>query len=141
MGAFSDASPADVAARFNDSLERCSALPSFLAAFYERFVSASPEVAAHFSGTDLRRQASMLRASLYLAVYASFGRDEWTHHLERIAELHSRRKLDIEPRLYELWLECLLETVAEYDPEFGPEVADAWRTTLEPGIEFMKERY
>ena len=131
----------DDAARFNDSLERCTATPAFLDDFYRRFLASSDEVARKFEGVDLQHQARMLRVSLYLAMYASWGRDEFNYHLDRIAERHSRRDLDVAPHLYDLWLDCLVEAVAEHDPRFAPDVAEAWRAVLAPGIAHMKERY
>lgn len=51
------------------------------------------------------------------------------------------RKLDIHPELYDLWLECLIETVAEFDDGFRDEVELAWRLVLSPGIVYMKFKY
>ena len=58
-----------------------------------------------------------------------------------LAERHSRRDLDIRPELYDLWIDCLVETARAHDPEFGPEVESAWRETLTVGANYMRERY
>ena len=125
---------------FNDSLERCSRSPEFLQRFYVRFLASSDVVAGKFEHTDLRKQARMLRTSLYVMMLAS-GEIERIAHLERIARLHSRAGLDIKPELYDLWLDRLVQTVAEFDSKFHPEIETAWRRVLQPGIEFMKSRY
>lgn len=125
---------------FNDSLERCSCRPDFLRRFYSLFLASSDTVARKFEHTDLRKQARMLRTSLYIMMLAS-GESERVVHLERLARLHGRAKLDIGPDLYDLWLDRLVQAVGEFDPMFDPEIEAAWRRLLQPGIEFMKSRY
>jgi hemoglobin-like flavoprotein len=125
----------------NDSLERCMRAPEFLDRFYELYLSSSPEVAAKFQGTDFKKQKTALKASLYIMLMANERQAEWTAHLERLARRHSRKELDIRPELYDLWLECLLQTVREFDPRFNAKTETAWRNRLRPGIEFMKSRY
>ena len=125
---------------FNDSIERCSGKPEFLPRFYALFLASSGEVARKFEHTDMRKQARLLKTSLYILMMAS-DQSERVAHLERLAKRHSRAGLDIKPELYDLWLDRLLQTVAEFDPLFSPETATAWRHVLQPGIEFMKARY
>ena len=125
---------------FNDSLERCSCRPDFLRRFYTLFLTSSATVAKKFEHTDLRKQARMLKESLYIMMAASGG-SERTVHLEELAKLHSRAGADIKPELYDLWLDRLVQAVKEFDPMFNPETETAWRRVLQPGIEFMKSRY
>jgi hemoglobin-like flavoprotein len=126
---------------FNDSLERCTSTRRFLDRFYERFISASPEVAAKFANTDLRVQKASLKVSLYMIMASIQRKPEGTVHLERIAARHSRAALDIGPHLYDLWLECLIQAVGECDPVFCDETEQAWRRVMGVGIEFLKSRY
>ncbi len=135
---------------FNNSYERVSDWQSsaavsarsneFFFRFYEIFTAKSPEVAAAFRNTDMTRQVRMLRQSIVYLVnfYATHNADDF---LRRIARRHARSDLDIAPYLYDLWLEALLEAVAEFDPRFSDETAEAWRMVLRPGIEFMKSWY
>jgi len=125
---------------FNDSIERCSRNPEFLRRFYALFLASSDAVAKKFEQTDLRKQARMLKTSLYTMMLAS-SESERVAHLERLAQLHSRAGLDIKPELYDLWLDKLVQTVSECDPLFDTGTGTAWRRVLQPGIEFMKSRY
>ena len=125
---------------FNDSIERCSGRPEFLRRFYSLFVASSEEVARKFESTDMRKQARLLKTSLYTMMIAS-GESERDVHLERLARRHSRAELDVRPGLYDLWLERLLQAVGEFDPLFDSETETAWRNVLQPGIDFMKSRY
>jgi hemoglobin-like flavoprotein len=125
---------------FNDSIERCSSKSDFLRRFYTLFLASSDAVAKKFERTDLRKQARMLKTSLYIMMLAS-DESERIAHLERIAKRHSRAELDIRPELYDLWLDRLLQAVKEYDAMFDAETEAAWRRVLQPGIEFMQSRY
>jgi len=128
---------------FGASLKRCLAVPGFMDRFYERFVASSDEVRDKFRNTDLARQTRMVADSLYVLAVAAEGEDNSPARLSLpgLAARHSRRDLDIRPGLYDVWLECLLETARRQDPEFTPEVAAAWRATLAWGIEYMRSRY
>ena len=125
---------------FNDSIERCSSRPEFLSRFYTLFVSSSETVARKFEHTDLKKQARMLKISLYIMMLTS-GESEHSAQLERLAKRHSRSELDINPELYDLWLEKLLQAVKEADPKFTGSTEAAWRRLLQPGIDYMKARY
>lgn len=125
---------------FRGSLNRCLAQGPFMRRFYDRFLGSSEEVRGKFEGVDMERQFQMVTDSLYvLAVLVEDGKSP--EALGNIAERHSSRGADVGPALYDLWLVALLETVAEHDPEYGPEVEGAWRHTLSEGIEYMRSRY
>ena len=126
---------------FNDSLQRCTSKPGFLERFYEIFTSSSEEVAEKFKRTNFQKQAILLKASLYLMLLAAWKKPEGHAHLERIARLHGKNELDIRPEFYDLWLDCLLRTVKEYDRRFNARTKRAWYNTMQSGIKFMKSRY
>lgn len=106
----------------------------FFETFYRRFL-ADREVAARFRGTDMRRQAAMLRKSFFhlAGFYVTHAPSSELH---RMAAVHDRLGLD--PRLYDRWLDCLVETVAQHDPECDEATELAWRLALTPGITYMK---
>ena len=129
---------------FDESYKRIVTAPvtdkDFFALFYQKFIVSSPEVAALLANTDITKQARMLKKSFYslLVFYASNAADDY---LEVIARTHSRAKMAIPPYLYDLWLEVLIETVKECDPDFCPDVELAWRLVLAGGITYMKFKY
>jgi hemoglobin-like flavoprotein len=128
-------------ALFNDSLERCAASADFLDDFYRTFMASSPEVAAKFQRTDFKKQKVMLKTSFYMMMLAALGKPEGQAHLERIAQVHSGKDRDIRPGLYDLWLDCLIETARKFDRGFDEGTESAWRAMMKPGIAFMKARY
>lgn len=128
---------------FMASFKRCLAKPDFLLNFYGIFMASSDEVREKFKNTDFKRQTRILAESLWaMAVVAQGekGSPAWGD-LPRLAERHSHRDLDIPARLYDGWLDSLIEAARRHDPQFAPEVEDAWRKTLAVGIEYMRSRY
>ena len=58
--------------------------------------------------------------------------------MENLALLDGRDRLDIPKEFYDIWLESLIQTVAERDPEFDVKVDTTWRVVMAPGIEYKK---
>jgi hemoglobin-like flavoprotein len=128
---------------FLSSFGRCRAAAGFLESFYERFFASSEEIREKFKHTDMKRQVRMLEDSLFVIAVAIQGEEGSVARgdLPRIAARHSRQDLDIPSRLYDFWLECLIETVRTKDPQFSPAVEAAWRETMAFGIDYMRARY
>ena len=132
-----------VAEIFLASLRRCLAVPAFLDAFYERFMGSSEEIREKFRGTDMKRQVAVLADTLYVVANAVQGEEDSIARgsLPALAVKHSRHGLDIRPGLYDVWIECLVETARAHDPQFGPEVERAWRETLAFGADYLRQRH
>ncbi len=126
---------------FSKSLERCLAKEDFFDSFYQRFINSSDDAKAMFANTDMQNQKKMLQNSLYMMIAAPSGLEKASTHIEHIAKSHSRAGYGVKPELYDLWLDCLLETAKEYDKEYEPVVESAWKQTLEAGIKLMKSGY
>jgi hemoglobin-like flavoprotein len=123
----------------DQSLQRCFCAGSrFIDGFYERFLESSPTVREKFARTDFGRQKRHLRASLWMMLMAA--EDEVGgpgRYLPALARRHGRRGLDIGAELYDLWLDSLLASVAECDPDFTPQIRDAWEQVMMVGIHYM----
>lgn len=127
---------------FDESLRRCNAIPGFLDRFYEKFLASSPKVQKKFSNTDFNRQKRALRASLYLMPLAAENEKEGPkRYLRDLAARHSKRQLNIGAEYYDLWLDSLLATVRECDPEFDPTVEEAWESVMMVGIRYLLSHY
>src|SRR5215468_3350694 len=88
---------------FQESLKRCLVTPDFLHDFYEMFMASADEVRQKFRKTDFPRQTRVVADTLFLMAVAAGSRDHavaW-RELDRLAETHSRRGLDISPRHYD----------------------------------------
>ncbi len=121
------------------SYTRCTKSPDFLHRFYEHLLASDPAVPPMFASTELDRQAKLLKHALGLLL--SYGRKSDDLLLARLAAKHSRKGIDVPPPMYSLFMDSLITTVREFDPECDAEVEDAWREALRPGIEFMQSKY
>lgn len=129
----------EILIRFRTSLERCLSRADFLESFYARFLGASDEVREMFSKTDFSKQRRVLRGSLFLMSRAAMGLDDGRQHLSQVAKTHGKKGLNIRGELYDLWLECLIETAREYEPDFDAELEAAWREVLSLAVSIVRD--
>ncbi len=128
---------------FRKSFGRVISLDPFGNVFFKRFYQrlfVSPEVREKFRNVDMSKQYIALERSLLLLV-EFFVDKKPGKALEKIAVRHTKSGLDIPPRMYDLWLEAMLETVREMDPDQNDEVLRAWKTVLSGGIKYMTDVY
>lgn len=126
------------------SFDRCTTMPDFLSGFYRRFFEVCPEAKPLFAKTDFVRQVTLLRNAIGLLLIAPFFANEGATGptlLAKVAERHDRRHLNIEPRFYPPFVESLLRTIKETDPEFSPEIESAWRMAIVKGVAYMQSHY
>ena len=107
----------------------------FFDVFYATFISKSAEIEAVFANTDLHRQKDMLEQSLLAMINFSSRRNS-NSELETLAAIHRNR--GVKNELFDLWLDCIVETLESIDAEFVYSEGLAWRVMLSPGIAFMK---
>lgn len=133
----------DYLAKFEESLARIhepERAKSFYERFYERFIASDPRIAEMFKDTDMAHQIDMLRASLSeLKEFSTSLKSN--NYIVTLARIHGIRGRDVHPESYDAWLDSLVSTVADVDPECDLQTELAWRLVLAPGIEFMKFYY
>jgi hemoglobin-like flavoprotein len=120
---------------FGDQVGISEAGDAFFVRFYELFLASSPQVRELFAHTDMTRQVTMLRRSLFELVtfYVSGIVSE---PLRAIAQVHQH--LQLNPDMYDDWLDALVATAREFDRECDELTEYAWRLALMPGITYMK---
>lgn len=123
------------------SFVRCEITGDIGERFYTLFLNASPEIARHFEQTDFAKQRKLLRGSVYTMVTRDPRDEKARETLQRIGETHGRTKLDVPPRLYDVWLDCLCETVKGMDPEWTAELEQQWRIRMRAGIQVITAAY
>lgn len=124
---------------FKDSLKRCVSDSKFLDRFYVHFLSSSDEVKEKFKNTNMANQKIILKASLYIMETAAGG--TIAQGLKNLADSHDRNNLDIKPEFYEFWLNSMVSAVKDIDPQFSPDIEQAWRATMRPGMDYMQSKY
>lgn len=126
---------------FLDSLDRCARSEQFINAFYRRFLATSDEVRLKFRYTDFNKQHEMLLRSLRLSAGATAGDTHALAELTERARTHDRWHHNIQPHLYEHWLEALIATAREFDPQWTPHIEASWRRELNFVIAHMMRHY
>jgi hemoglobin-like flavoprotein len=124
-----------------DSYLRCQASGKFFDTFYRVFFAKSPEIAARFVHTDMARQKRMVEASLLLVLRLNTDGDLARQGVDEMAESHAAPRLDVKPEFYAMWMDALCESVREHDPQYTPDLEQAWREATRPAIDLMISRY
>ena len=104
------------------------------------FVS-SDEIKNKFRFTDFDKQNAMLSRSLELAAGATSGDPESLREISARAETHDRYHLNVEPRLYDIWLETIIETARDYDANWSEVVEASRRSILGHVVQHMVRKY
>jgi hemoglobin-like flavoprotein len=126
----------------DDSLHRCAANPAFLDMFYERFLNSSPRVKEKFANTDFVHQKRALMASFHLLLLAAEDEKHGPErYLKDIAARHGKAELDVGAQDYDLWLDSLLETIRECDPQCDAAIERAWESVLGVGIGYLLNHF
>lgn len=117
---------------FNDCLED----PAFIDHFYDGFIHAAPEIEAMFAGVDMDRQRRALRLSLYVAAsYTLHPTAYITKYLHELGKHH--QSIGARSAHYDLWLDCLITSVAAFDDHFSETTEAAWRAVMKRVIEVV----
>ena len=127
--------------RFLESLDRCKASESFLACFYDRLLDADPEIRLRFRFTNMERQQAMLEGALRVCSSAVAGEPDGLAQLRELGRTHDRDHHDISPEWYPVWINSIVATAAEYDPEWSEEIESIWRSILQHVTHRMASQY
>src|SRR5690554_1061651 len=121
------------------SYGRCCRKDEFFVDFYDFFMASSEAIRARFANTDMPAQRHLLRNGVMQIILVARGMSD--RKLRDLGESHSRKRMDIKPEWYALWEEALLKTVRAHDSEWTPELQQAWREVLKPGIDLIRGAY
>ena len=104
---------------------------------YDLFVASHPDIQALFNASDPEEHKKTLRhMHTVLLMFGSGDRYAETA-LVRTARKHGPTGMDVHRDLYEMWAASLIEAVRECDPEFDPEVEEAWQDVVQNGVQFF----
>ena len=123
------------------SLGRCLHHGDVFGTFYERFLESDPEIPEQFANTDWEEQKALLRHGINKVIGFYEGSFAGQNALERIRYTHGRDRMNIPPRLYEFWIESMIEAVKRFDPQVDSVLEDQWREVLRYGTDFVKAGY
>ena len=128
-------------AEVKESYSRCCVNPRFFDLFYENFLRSHPTIAPMFAKTDMTKQKSLLRQGVSMMFMHLGGNSVGTTGIDRIAESHSKKKLNIDPNLYDYWINSLVKSVKECDPKITPTLEVEWKKVLRSGVDRIVAQY
>jgi hemoglobin-like flavoprotein len=117
-----------------DSYYRCCAHGPFADLFYANFI-AKPGVSDAFTAVQMDRQADVLEHALNTIFTSGLDSEAGREMFGRIARKHARIDLS---KLYDVFVETIVDTVRQQDSECTPQVEQAWRQMLGEFIERLK---
>jgi hypothetical protein len=122
---------------FHASLDRASACPEgdFLGVFYDGFMASSSGVASLFERTDMERLKRKLKSSLHMMTMLADDAPGVEFYVEYLGRVHNRYQITED--MYHAWLDALIVSVRQCDPEFTPGLEQVWRRVLGRGIAIM----
>lgn len=126
-------------ADFRASYNRCMQQHDFIDQFHHAFVSTSIDAQRMFAYLDIERQKKMLSYAIYLLTLCIENDPSATECLEVLGNSHNKQ--EINPELYDHWVESLISAVSKCDSSFNQELEHIWRDVMNNGIKIMKNRY
>lgn len=125
---------------FGDQIKLDDRGNRFFERFYQLFLNSHEDVANAFKHTNMLKQQSMLKKSLLYSLNFMANSESYDV-MHKVAISHNRKNYDIKPFLYDLWIDCLVNTVKEFDPNYSDDVELAWRLAFSQCITYMKFMY
>ena len=106
--------------------------------FYERFFGRRPDLKALFENISMAEQTAALMAALIIVVESQRQPNQLDNYLHGLGEWHDG--LGLGRRDFDIWIQTMLETMAEYCGSLWDEDAElAWLETLRYAVEIMRQ--
>ncbi|MDP2343835.1 MAG: globin [Deltaproteobacteria bacterium] len=105
--------------------------------FYAIFLEHDDRIRELFKNTDFKKQRDLFVHGVLMLIEFADGKAMGLMAMQRLGESHSRKKLNVTPDLYPIWVDSMMEALAKLDPEFTPELERQWRQALRKGIDLL----
>lgn len=115
--------------------------PKFFDRFYDIFLTSHPAIKPMFKNTDFSKQKPILKTGIAMLLSHLEGKPAGTMTLNRIADSHSKKKLNIQPGLYQYWINSLVTAAKECDNKWTPDIERAWQKVLRAGVDYITQSY
>lgn len=120
-----------------DSYGRCTVNQKFLDRFYDIFLASHPAIKPMFAKTDFTKQKALLRSGISMMIMYEDGTQVAKMALDRLGHSHGKQRMNIDPKMYQYWIDSLVAAVKECDPQFSPALEKYWRDAMRRGINYM----
>jgi hemoglobin-like flavoprotein len=128
-------------ALFNASYDRCMNLNDndvrFVNHFYAILKGRDQKISDIFEAFPVHHQLHVVRTAIYLLTDYNENKSP-SSDFTMFVDSHTDKRLGLEPYMLDIWLDCLLETVAALDTSFSDEIRAAWLARIKPGTDYLK---
>ena len=115
---------------------------AFFQTFYRKFLASHPAINEMFKHTKFDKQITMLKNAISMAILFAEKEDDLARDvLSKIRRSHSRSRQNVKPEYYTLWLNSLVDTFNECDPQFSVQLEADWRELMQVTIDYIVEGY
>ncbi|WP_018141005.1 hypothetical protein [Thioalkalivibrio sp. ALJ7] len=122
------------------SYQRCRSEGAFLGRFLARFLSSDKRVDATLGRYTKARQEVILDQSVRAVIQQSRSGSAPADGIHRVVQVHSPHgDVPIDPSLYPIWVESLIATIKETDPEWVAALEPEWRAAIAPAVDVLME--
>ena len=94
-----------------------------------------------FASVDMQQQNRLIRRGVEHLIEYAAGSEKSAGALQQVGESHGGQGFKVAPELYPLWLDTLMETVRQHDPESNDDVESAWRVVARGGLDLIISKY
>jgi hemoglobin-like flavoprotein len=124
------------------SYGRCLREKNFIERFYEIFLESHSSIRPMFEKTDFQTQRMALRHGISAAISYASGSSLTKRTMDQMADVHSRTgHAPVSPDLYPYWIESLVKTVKEVDPQASPALLARWREGMKIVTDDFSKRF
>jgi truncated hemoglobin YjbI len=124
-----------------ESYRRLRRTPHFARRFYEKLLASDDRIRRMFAKTNFEKQHALFEHGVHVLLEYASGSAIGSMAIARLGERHSPKDLDVDPALYDKWIDCMLATAKELDPRWTPALEKRFRADLRKGIEDMTRAY
>ena len=125
-----------------ESYQRSKNHPLFARRFYENLFYLNSKIKDYFANTDLEHQVKALMHGMdFLVKFLDHKDENARSQVIRLAKSHSVHGLKIHPHHYYYWIDALIMTAKEFDPQWYDSLEYYWREVIFFPISFMISQY
>ncbi len=124
-----------------ESYGRCCLSGNFFDRFYEIFLASNTAFPKMFANTEFVKQKALLKTGIAMLLSHLDGKPVGTAGVNRIAETHNKKNMNINPNLYQYWIDSLIAAVKECDSKFDADLERLWQKTLRAGVDCIASKY
>lgn len=127
--------------RVRASFDRCAKDKNFIKTFYDNLFASEPSIQPKFSNTLFSVQETLVKHGMRKLLAFAGGDGGAQGELDLIRESHNRNHMAIKPEWYTLFIDNMVKTASQFDPEYSSDLGGDWRAVMQPGINHIKAGY